>query len=233
MYMKPPTFDHAASAYDATRGFPPAISDRVADAAAELLGPGAQVLEIGIGTGRIAKPLLARGFRVTGIDLSRNMMRRLLDTLPPGASQPALLEADAERLPLASGRFDAVVSVHVFHLIAHWRRALAEARRSLKHDGILLIGYDWRPPDSPGARIFSKWREIVQAREPDGDLPGARDLEDITAALIDMGARMDERAVGEWLPIGRPRMAMTTSNCWSPMPRKWPSSFVTPSCTKS
>ncbi len=192
------TFDHAAGDYDATRGFPLAISDRVADAAAEMVGPGAQVLEIGIGTGRMAKPLLARGFRVTGIDLSREMMRRLLETLPPGASRPALVETDATRLPLASGGFDAVVSVHVFHLIAPWRQALAEARRSLKRDGLLLIGYDWRPPDSPAARILKKWQEIVRTREPGGDLPGARDFDDVTAALVEMGARMDERAVGEW-----------------------------------
>ena len=196
--MKSPTFDQAAGSYDAARGFPPGIADLVADAVAEMIEPGACVLEIGIGTGRIAKPLLARGLRVTGIDLSRKMMRQLLETLPSAVARPALIEADAGWLPLASNRFDAVVAVHVFHLIAHWRQALAEVRRSLKPIGVLLIGYDWRPPDSPGAQILKKWQAIIRARIPEGDLPGARDFGDVTTALIDMGAALEERAVGEW-----------------------------------
>ena len=197
-HTKSLTFDQAAGSYDATRGFPPGVSDLVGDAVAEMIGSNARVLEIGIGTGRIAKPLLARGFRVTGVDLSQKMMRRLLETLPPDGSRPALIQADAAQLPLASGRFDAVVSVHVFHLVAHWHEALAEVRRSLKPEGILLIGYDWRPPDSPGARILKQWKEIIRARGPASDPPGAWDFDDVTAALIDMGAALDERAAGEW-----------------------------------
>ncbi len=196
--MKPLTFDHAADQYDATRGFPPGIAGLVADAVVDIVAPGARVLEMGIGTGRIARPLLARGFRITGIDLSQNMMRRLLETLPPDATRPALVEADVARPPLASGRFDAVVAVHLFHLIAHWRQALAEAKRSLKPHGVLLIGYDWRPPESPGARILKKWQAIVRAHDTHDDRPGALDIEDVTAALIDMGALVEERAAGEW-----------------------------------
>jgi SAM-dependent methyltransferase len=214
--MTPPAFDRAAAEYDATRGFPPGIADQVAAAVADILQPGACVLEIGIGTGRIARPLLTGGLRLIGIDLSRQMMQRLLETLPPDVSPPALIEADAERLPLASGAFDAVVAVHVLHLILDWRAALVEARRSLKPDGALLIGYDWRPPDSPGARILKQWQAIIRARLPPapdpvgrgpraaggglpgGDPPGARDFAEVTAALLDMGARLDERTAGEW-----------------------------------
>jgi SAM-dependent methyltransferase len=41
------------------------------------LADGGSVLELGIGTGRIALPLAARGVRVHGIDLSRAMVARL------------------------------------------------------------------------------------------------------------------------------------------------------------
>ena len=196
--MKSVTFDRAADIYDQTRGFPPGIADLVADAAAEVIEPGARVLEIGIGTGRIAKPLLARGLAVTGVDLSRKMMSRLLDTLPAGSRPPSLVEADAARLPLLSGAFRAVLSVHVFHLIADWREALAEVKRSLGPRGIFLSGYEWRPDDYPGALILDKWRGIVRARGLDGYQPGARDFADVKAALFEAGAIMDERVIGEW-----------------------------------
>ena len=126
------SFDRAAGYYDQTRGFPPGIGDEVAAAAVDLIGPSARILEIGIGTGRIARPMLARGYSITGVDLSRNMMGRLLEAVPAGGASPALVEADATRLPLPPAVFDAVVSVHVFHLIAGWREALAEARRCLR-----------------------------------------------------------------------------------------------------
>ena len=197
--LKSIPFDRAADTYDETRGFPPGVGDLVADSAATALGPGARVLDVGIGTGRIAKPLLARGLAVTGVDLSPKMMHRLLETLPPGVPRPPLVEADAAWLPLASGTFDAVLSVHVFHLIAHWQAALEEIRRALKPDGIFLTGYEWKPPDSPGTRLLDKWRNLVQARGLATHAgPGTRDFDDVKAALFAMGAVMDEWPVGEW-----------------------------------
>jgi SAM-dependent methyltransferase len=192
------SFDRAAGYYDQTRGFPPGVENDVADAVAELIGPGARILEVGIGTGRIARPLLGRGYSVTGVDLSRNMMDRLLEALPPDGPRPSLLEADATQLPLAPGRFDAVISVHVFHLIAGWREALAEARRSLRPDGALLLGRDWRPDDATGSMLGNKWREIVRSRGLAEYQPGAHDLTDVTHALIETGAHMEMRWAGEW-----------------------------------
>lgn len=195
--MKSVSFDQAANIYDETRGFPPGVGDLVADAAIEMLPPGARVLEVGVGTGRIARPLLGRRVDITGIDLSRKMMDRLLETLPSGAPRPALVEADATRLPLAAEVFDAVMSVHVFHLIANWREALAETRRVLKLGGVFLTGYDWRPPDSPGDQIGKKWKEIIQSRGV-ANQPGSHDFADVDTALRASGATMDECAAGAW-----------------------------------
>jgi len=54
-----PGFDRAADIYDQTRGFPPGVGDRVAAALVDFVGlkPDDRILEIGVGTGRIAKPL--------------------------------------------------------------------------------------------------------------------------------------------------------------------------------
>jgi hypothetical protein len=56
--------------------FDPAVIDATVSFLADLAGTGA-ALELGIGTGRIALPLSARGVRVHGIDLSPPMVARL------------------------------------------------------------------------------------------------------------------------------------------------------------
>jgi SAM-dependent methyltransferase len=196
--MKSIPFDRAADYYDATRGFPPGVGDLVADSAVAVLPPRAEALEIGIGTGRIAKPLLVRGLRVTGVDLSPKMMQRLRETLPAGVPAPGLILADAAQLPLAAGVFDAVISVHVFHLIADWKAALAEARRALKPGGVFLLGYNWRPDDSPGERLRETWKGIVEKRGLTINQPGVRDFSDVRAELERSGAQVSEWSVGEW-----------------------------------
>jgi len=56
--------------------FAPAVVDPVVDFLAGLAGDGA-ALELAIGTGRIALPLRQRGVRVSGIDLSPDMIAQL------------------------------------------------------------------------------------------------------------------------------------------------------------
>ena len=67
-----------AEHYDSTIGEwgDPAVVGPTADFLAELAGEGA-ALELGIGTGRVALPLAARGVRVEGIDLSPDMVAQL------------------------------------------------------------------------------------------------------------------------------------------------------------
>ncbi|SBT95650.1 Methyltransferase domain-containing protein [Streptomyces sp. DI166] len=67
-----------AAGYDdgAAELFRPEAVDPVVDLLADLAGDGA-ALELGIGTGRIALPLAARGIPVHGIDMSRAMVARL------------------------------------------------------------------------------------------------------------------------------------------------------------
>ena len=67
-----------AAMYDETsdKMFDPAVVGPTVDFLAQLAGRG-RALELGIGTGRIALPLAARGVEVHGIDLSRAMVDRL------------------------------------------------------------------------------------------------------------------------------------------------------------
>src|ERR1700693_288381 len=76
--------DRIAKRYDADAAvmFDPAVVQGTVDFLAGLAGAG-DVLELGIGTGRIALPLSERGVRVRGIDLSEYMVAKLRSK--PGA----------------------------------------------------------------------------------------------------------------------------------------------------
>jgi SAM-dependent methyltransferase len=153
-------FDRAADYYDATRGFPPSVEERVADlfVRAGALGTQSRVLELGIGTGRIAVPLAARIGRYTGMDLSGPMLAKLV--AKRGSLPLDVVRADATRPPFADGRFDAVVAVHVFHLIPGFREVLARLAHALRPGGLLLHGGD----DHSHGEAWLRWRREVEGR---------------------------------------------------------------------
>ena len=153
-------FDRAAGYYDATRGLPPGVEEAVAAAfvAAGRLEPTSHVLEIGVGTGRIALPLAPRVGRVLGVDLSAAMLAKGLEKR--GALPVHFARADATRLPCANESADAAVAVHVFHLVAGWRAALVELARALRPGGLLLHGAD----DQARGRAWTRWRERLDAQ---------------------------------------------------------------------
>ncbi len=78
--------ERVAERYDESSAemFEPAAVDPVVNFLADLAGDGA-ALELGIGTGRIALPLAARGVPVHGIDLSEAMVARM--KAKPGGEQ--------------------------------------------------------------------------------------------------------------------------------------------------
>lgn len=68
--------DEVAARYDERSVATVEVVDAMVDVIAALAGDGA-ALEFGIGTGRVALPLAARGVSVSGIDLSEAMVARL------------------------------------------------------------------------------------------------------------------------------------------------------------
>ena len=71
------------------------------------LAGGGPVLELGIGTGRIAVPLRAAGVAVHGVDASPAMVDQLR-TKPAGADIPVLLGDFSRELPMVDGGFAVV-----------------------------------------------------------------------------------------------------------------------------
>ncbi|MEE9607415.1 MAG: methyltransferase domain-containing protein [Myxococcota bacterium] len=110
------------------------------------------LLDIGTGPGEIPLLICERleSVRVTGVDLSRQMLRHAqrLCGASPRAARVALRRADAKRLPFRDACFDAVASNTILHHLPDPLPFLREARRVLRPGGALLIR-DLLRPDSP------------------------------------------------------------------------------------
>jgi SAM-dependent methyltransferase len=158
------SFDRAAEYYDATRGYQAGSDERIRDAIVAYSGAGMATrwLELGVGTGRIALPFIRAGYDYTGVDISQAMMDRLVGKLAedPGRSSYRfeLRQGDITELPFEDSVFDVIIMVHVLHLVADWQAVLREARRVLRPNSWLLLGYDDRPAEDVS---------IDTVREPD------------------------------------------------------------------
>ena len=84
-------------------GSPGEVADRVNT----LAGPAGTVLELGVGTGRLALPLADRGLAVTGLDASPSMLDRLM--AKPGADRLTLVAGDMADPTIAGTGFDVVL----------------------------------------------------------------------------------------------------------------------------
>lgn len=204
-------FDRAADVYDRTRGFPPGVGEQVAAALVELVGlaPPDRVLEIGIGTGRIAKPLaalLGRRHRIVGVDISRQMMAQLLAATSPSHTRPNLVEANALRLPFPARVFRAILLVHVLHLIRDWRGVVEEIKRVRAGGGVFVGGWNDHPAESSSERINTKFRQVAAAHGVPIDRQGLASFADLLAHLPN--ARAEEIVAAEWTVERSPRLAL-------------------------
>ena len=105
--------------------------------------PGKDVLEVGVGTG-LALPCYDREKRITGIDLSKEMLRKARERTRADAlvNVRALHEMDAEATSFNDNSFDIAVGMFVASVVPNPRRLLAEMRRLVRPGGdILLINH--------------------------------------------------------------------------------------------
>ena len=100
--------ERRAEGYDRRHAARFAEAEVTADLLAGLVEPPARVLELGVGTGRLALPLAARGFEVHGIDSSPAMLARLRGK--PGGETVGVVEGDfADVGTLVEGEYDLVL----------------------------------------------------------------------------------------------------------------------------
>jgi SAM-dependent methyltransferase len=131
------SFETVAQDYERYRpGYPPEAIDWAA--AAFGLVAGARVVDVGAGTGKLTRRLVAAGFTVAAVEPGAAMLDELRIAVPEADA----FEASAEQIPLSDESCDAVFAAQAFHWFDR-ERALAEFQRVLKPDGGLVLLWNW------------------------------------------------------------------------------------------
>ena len=149
-------FDAEAARYDAAYDDPGpegyALRERL-DCAVRILGDGpGDVLDAGMGPGRLCVELRRRGWTVAGVDASPAMVALARRRLAGGGD---LRVARLEALPFADGSFDAVAALGVLEYVDDLAAVLAELARVLRPRGRAVLAL-------PNPRsLYGRWRRHV------------------------------------------------------------------------
>lgn len=118
--------------------------ERVLEALGEY--EGRRVLDLGCASGDLTFALATGGARVTGVDLTREMVHRAEsrrrgapEALQPAAERASFAVADAERLPFSDQAFDAATCIGVMEYVPDDARGAGELFRILKPGARLVI----------------------------------------------------------------------------------------------
>lgn len=131
-----------AGAYDEMIGFAshPPETDQTVAGVRRLLPAGARLLELGVGTGRLAIPLAAAGLEVHGVDLDPAALKRL--RAKPSGAAVHVHQGDMSA-PLGAGCFDLVLiafgSLFALPTQADQVRCFASAAAQLTDDGRFVV----------------------------------------------------------------------------------------------
>jgi SAM-dependent methyltransferase len=157
-------FDVAAEAYE--RGRPEYPEAAVRWLVRELgLEPGALLLDLAAGTGKLTRLLVPSGAIVIGMEPVEGM-RRVFRAVLPGVP---LAGGRAEALPLADASVDAAVVAQAFH----WFEAAAairELHRVLRPGG--RLGLAWNVRDEESSPFWARLTEVLAPHR--GDAPTHR-----------------------------------------------------------
>ncbi len=93
-------------------------------------------LDVGCGTGNFTQKLVSKGHKVTGIDISENMLQIAREKVP----EAIFHKMDVYNLAFDDNTFDNVISMAAFEFIEHPKKALDELMRVVKPGGTIIVG---------------------------------------------------------------------------------------------
>lgn len=187
-----PSFDRVAHVYDATRSLSPDVMAKVVSGIVDYVGE-SSIIDFGVGTGRIAAPLISSGIEVVGLDIATSMIQQAKEKGVRG-----LVLASAESAPFRSQSFDYAMVVHFMHLLKEWRAAIREISRVTRRGLITLVG---DPLGSLPRDTYVELREKRGFKMPGLKL-GEREMADmvkpaVTRKLVEYTEEFDPSALLE------------------------------------
>ncbi|HEY4811854.1 MAG TPA: class I SAM-dependent methyltransferase [Solirubrobacteraceae bacterium] len=157
-----PDFGRTASDYARHRaGFPAELLDRLA--ALDVGRHGARVVDLGTGTGSLARLFAQRGCEVTGVDIAAPLLEQARQLDRDAGVRVTYVEGPAEATGLPTGAFDVASAGQCWHWFD--RVAVArEANRLLVAGGSVVIAhFDWIP--IPG-NLVAATEQIILRHTP-------------------------------------------------------------------
>lgn len=192
--MKSLSFGSMVELYDETRTFDRDCFDSALDFLVGRFPPRnfGNVLEPGIGTGRIAAPMAERGYRITGVDISEEMLsilkRRLAQSEKP--LQISVQMADMTELPFSDGSFDMVMAVHLFWFIKEWRKAVDEILRVIRTDGAVVLMHTGMGAEVP--LLNDRYKELCAEQGCPIESVGVKSTSEVINYVAEMGCHVEQ-----------------------------------------
>ena len=178
------SFETVAAEYERHR---PEYPEEALRWAAEQIGlePTARVLDIGAGTGKLTRGLVALGFEAVAVEPGAPMRHQLEKAVPEAEA----FEGAAESIPLSDGSVSGAFAGQAYHWFDR-ERALPELHRVIRPDGGLALLWNWWDERDPlqqelGAVVgYAGHRPHVEE-----ELPGAPWFREVGRTVV---ARTDE-----------------------------------------
>jgi SAM-dependent methyltransferase len=128
-------FADVAAVYERGRpDYPPAVVERIVSELGAAARPPARVLDLGAGTGKLTRPLLAAGLDVVGVE----PLERMRAALARSVGSERALDGRAEALPFGDASLGGAVCAEAFHWF-DGDRAAAELARVLRPGAGLVV----------------------------------------------------------------------------------------------
>jgi SAM-dependent methyltransferase len=182
-------FDNMAALYEQSRTFDTDCLDGALEFLTRRFPPRLfpTVFEPGIGTGRIAIPLARRGYKVTGIDISPEMLavleKRVAEAEPD--LRVGFRRASATDVPFPDALFDMGIAVHLFYFIENWQRAADELLRVVKPTGPIVLMHTGTGMEVPS--MNDRYKELCADLGCPAETVGVRSTREVVHYLDGLG----------------------------------------------
>lgn len=141
-----------------------------------------RILDVGCGTGNFSVKLAQAGCKVTGIDVSDEMLDIAREKAEQQGLEIEFLKMDAEDIGFKDDTFDAAVSMAAFEFIKNTEMAFIEMLRVTKRGGAILIGSINK--ESPWGKLYTEKSISEKTVFKYADFKSKRDFRQLFPSLL-------------------------------------------------